>query len=219
MGTEEEALQLMKENKYEEASKLLIHLMETYPKEARYFLRFGQLLFQMKQYDEAERFFLKAIELDEAIAESFYGLGNLYYETALFDDAEKMFHHCLRLGLDDSDTHFMLGMTYVQKANLTLSLPYLQRSAELSNEPTQYFQYGLSLAKLNYIEEAKVIFEKVIEMNEEHADAFYNLAIIAIYEQAHNEALSYIEKALTLKPEHALAKQAKENIVKLLQNE
>lgn len=215
MGKEAAALQLIKEQKFEEAAKILIELMETYPKEPKHYMQFGQLLFQMKQYEEAERFLLKAIELDESIAASFYSLGNLYYETALYDDAEKIFHHALKLGLRDSDAHFMLGMTYVQKDKITLSLPYLQRSAELSDEVDKHFQYGLSLAKLNYIEEAKRVFEKVIALDEHHADGLYNLGIIAMHEQDFAKATDYIEKTLQLQENHTLALQAKETMEKL----
>lgn len=214
MDKEARVLQLMKEQKFEEAAKMLIELMETYPKEPKYYLQFGQLLFQMKQYEEAERFLLKAIELDESIAASFYSLGNLYYETGLYDDAAKVFHHTLKLGLSDSDANFMLGMTYVQKDNITLSLPYLQRSAELSDEADKHFQYGLSLAKLNYIEEAKTVFEKVISLEPNHADGLYNLAIIAMHEEDLALASDYIEKTLKVQADHTLALQAKENIEK-----
>src|SRR5699024_6469459 len=123
-------------------------------------------------------------------------LGNLYYETGLYDDAEKVFHHTLKLGLNDSDAHFMLGMTYVQKDKITLSLPYLQRSAELSEEADKHFQYGLSLAKLNYIEEAKKVFEKVISLDDKHEDGLYNLDIITMNEQDLHTETKYIDKTI-----------------------
>src|SRR5699024_6494948 len=104
------------------------------------------------------------------------------------------------------------GMTYVQKDKITLSLPYLQRSAELSNQADKQFQYGLSLAKLNYIEEAKEVFERVIALDDKHADGLYNLAIIAMHEQDLAVAADYIAQTLQLQENHALALQAKETI-------
>src|SRR5699024_7067630 len=162
------------------------------------------------QYEEAERFFLKAISLDESQPEFFNSLGNLYYETKLYDDAIKMFQHTIKLGLDESDVHFMLGMSYVQKDNITLSLPYLQRSAELSNEVEKIFQYGLSLAKLGYMDEAKIQFEHALKMEPQHSDVLYNLGVIAVHHQNLQEAIRYFNETIAIQPSHTLAVQAKE---------
>jgi len=210
MGNESKALQLLKNKEYDEAAKLLIELMETEKEEPRHFTNFGKLLFQMKQYEEAERFFLKSIELDETFAEAFNGLGNLDYETSLYDDAVKVLHHAIKLGLNDSDVFFMLGMSYVQKDNITLSLPYLQRSAELSNEVEKIFQYGLSLAKLGYMDEAKVQLEHALKMDPQHSDVLYNLGVIAVHHQNVQEAIHYFNETIAIQPSHTLAVQAKE---------
>lgn len=215
MSKEQRALQFMLDGNYEAAAKLFIELMEIEKEEPRHFMHFGKLLFQMKQYEEAERFFLKAISLDESQPEFFNSLGNLYYETKLYDDAIKMFQHTLKLGLDESDVHFMLGMSYVQNNNITLSLPYLQRSAELANEAEKLFQYGLSLAKLKYYEEATQQFINAIKLDDTHTDAIYNLAIIYVHKNELVLALQQLEKVLEQVPEHSLALQAKKEIEKL----
>lgn len=219
MNKQERAIQLLKETKYEEAAKLFIELIEENPKQPVYYINFGNLLFQMRQFEEAERFFLKAIHLDERAATAYYGLGNVYYETELYEEAEKMFQQSIRLGLQDSDVYYMLGMTYVKRNNLTLSLPFLQRGAELSDDIEKLFQYGFILAQLNYLQEAEKILLQVIQKQKDHADALYNLAIIEVHHQSYDTALQYIDKALRSQPNHQLALKAKDNIKKLVANE
>lgn len=49
-------------------------------------------------------------------------------------------------------------------------------------------------------------------MNDKHSDAYYNLGVIALYEEDLSGALDHFEKALEIQPEHVLAANAKKQI-------
>ena len=209
---QEKAIQYIEENKLEEAAKLFVEIIDDNPDDPVGYVNFGNLLLQMKQFEEAERFFLKAIEIDDETATAFFSLGNLYYDRSLFQEAEKMFQQTIRLGLEDSDVYFMLGMTYVKREYHQLAVPFLQRATELKADIEKMFQYGLALAQTNYINEAETVFLQVLEKDHLHADSLYNLGIIEVNRKNNEKALEYFDKALFAQPNHALAKNAKENL-------
>lgn len=219
MNKQEKAMKLIEEQQYEEAAQLFIEHIEEEPNDPVRYINFASFLLQMKQDEQAERFFLKAIELDEKAATAYYGLGNIYYEHELFDEAEKVYLHSIRLGMDDADVYYILGMTYVKKENMTLSLPYLQRATELSNDADMLFQYGLVLAKSDYLKEAETVLHRVVKQEEKHADAWYNLGIIAVQNDQFEMAIHYFEQVLEHQPEHLLAKEAMKKVKNQIVND
>lgn len=212
MTKEKKAIKYIEENNYEEAAKTLIELIEESPENPIGYVNFGNLLMQMQQFEEAERFFLKAIEIDDKTATAYYSLGNLYYDRALYKEAEKMYQKTLHLGLKDSDVFFMLGMTYVKRKYYQLALPFLQRAKELKEDVEKLFQYGLTLAQADYLNEAETILLQVIEKDENHADALYNLGVIEIHRDEDQKAIHFFERALTVQPDHQLAKNALQSL-------
>src|SRR5699024_3832368 len=117
------------------------------------------------------------------------------------------------LGLQESDAFYMLGMTFLKQKMLRAALPYLLTATELDNtDPNILFQYGLTLAQLNFIKDAKRVFKDVLTLEEEHSDALYNLRVIAVLNEQLNEALSYFNRALLAQPNHVLAGNGKKNV-------
>ncbi len=57
------------------------------------------------------------------------------------------------------------------------------------------FQCGLCLARLEHVKEAKPYFEKVLQMDKEHADAYYNLGVAYVFEENKEKALALFKKS------------------------
>lgn len=213
MDISENTVALLKENKTEEAIQLLSEAIEKEPQNPIHYTNFGSILLQLKQYEEAERFFLKAIDCNRETATAFYGLGSLYYETSHYEEAEKMLQQTIRLGLEESDVYYLLGMVYVKKGNHLMALPFLQRATELDHDIEMLFQYGLALAKLNHLTEARKVFTQVIAKEAQHADALYNLGMIKLHNGENNEALAYMKRSLSANPRHQLARTIEQQLL------
>lgn len=71
------------------------------------------------------------------------------------------------------------------------------------------FQYGLALAQSELLSDAKKVFETVLELNESHSDALYNLGVISLFEEDVTSALAYFDEALKYNPNHVLAANGK----------
>lgn len=213
----QEAIHLMKEKKYEQAVQTLTGVIEKNPQDPIGYINFGNLLIHMNDLNRALVFFEKAIELDPQSATAYYGLGNLYYEQKNYEQAIENFQEAIALGLDISDVYFMLGMSLANRNHQMLAIPYLLRAIELDpNDEEKLFQYGLSLAKAEYLNDAKEIFEQVIALNNKHSDAHYNLGILSLYHDKHSDALAHFKTALQFEPHHILAANGKTQVEKML---
>ncbi|MFD1609838.1 tetratricopeptide repeat protein [Oceanobacillus luteolus] len=219
MEKNREAIRMMQEKKYEEAAKLFNEIIEENPSDPLGYINFGNLLVELQENERAERFFLKAIDLDENAATAYYGLGNLYFEQNQFEHAAKYLQHALDKGLEDAHVYYLLGLSLQNKEEFRLALPYLLRATELQPGETNYlFQYGLSLAQCQLIDEAKSVFTKVIDFDKEHSDAYYNLGVIAVFEEDAKQALAYFDTALQNQSDHYLAANGKKQVEEFLEN-
>src|SRR5699024_7577609 len=111
----------------------------------------------------------------------------------------------------------MLGIECQQQEQFKLALTYLLRAMELNPKDEEItFQYGLTLAQCDHIQDAASIFQDVLEINPKHSDAHYNLGVIAIYDEDLTKALQHFEQALANQPDHILAANGKKQINELL---
>lgn len=204
----ERATRHIQANEYKKALQIYIDWIENHPEDPIGYINAGNICAQLNQTEEAEKFLTRAIELDERAATAFVSLGNVYFKQSLYNEAGKMFHQALQLGYEDSDLYYLYGMTYVHTQRPLLGLPFLQRAVELEKNKDYMFQYGLVLAQLHYLDEAEQVFNDVLEIDENHADCLYNVAIIHVHRNDLERAYSLLEKTLQIAPQHDLAHKA-----------
>lgn len=202
--------QLVREQKIEEAVQLLLQAVENEPEDPLHYVNLGTLLFQHNQYEEAESFFLQALQLDEEMATAHFGLASIHYEEGQYKAAATALRTCIALGMEDADVYYLLGMSYIHLHNPLLALPFLQRATELKEEVSYLFQYGLTLAKQTHREEAKEVFEKILTLDNHHADTLYNLGILYIHDNEIEKGFHFLKRTIDINPNHQLAKQALE---------
>lgn len=211
---------MTKRDDYESAVKLLMDHIEAYPEDPLGYINFGNALLQMNDLTGAKACFEKVLLIDSNMAEAYFGLGSVYYEQLLFTRAGESFEKALSQGLATADTHYMLGRTLLAQGHKELAMPYLLRGMELDPSDTEIaFQYGLTLAQLNYIREAKLVFENLLNNGaSNNSDVYYNLGVIASQDDDLQGALKHFEAALRIQSDHLLAANAKTNIMKLLKH-
>ena len=210
MSYSDKIVQLIKENKIETAVELLLEAVELEPDNPLHLVNLGNLLLQHKEYEQAESFFLRALQLDEHMATAHFGLASLHYELGKYKDAASAFRACIALNMEDAEVYYLLGMSYLKLKNPLLASPFLQRASELEEGVDYLFQYGLTLAQLDHLTEAKKVFKRVLAIDEKHADSLYNLAIIYIHEDRYDETVDLLQATLAINPNHQLAKRALE---------
>lgn len=217
MDLNKQAIEHIKQDELEKAAELFTQFIEKHPEDPVGYINFGNLLLHMKDTVRAKNFFKRAIALDEKAATAHYGLGNVYFEESSFSDAQEQFNKAIELGLKDGDVYYMLGMSLLYLDHFQLAMPYLLRATELDpDDEEKLFQYGLTLAQSDYIPDAKSVFEDVLNRNDAHSDAHYNLGVIFSYENDFTKALHHFDQALRIQPDHLLASNGKENLEGIL---
>lgn len=219
MENQQKAIQLMKERKFDEAANLFNAYIEENPKDPVGYVNFGNLLMHMREYDRALRFYEKAIQLDEKTATAHYGIGNVLFDQEKYSDAQHHYQNALTHKLDVSDVHFMLGLSLQYQELHTLALPYLLRAVELEPDEEKEFQYGLALANEQMLDEAREMFDNVLQRNNQHSDAHYNLGVIALYNQDTDKSMYHFDEALKYQPDHLLAANGKKQLQSFLDEE
>lgn len=204
--------QLVKQNEIEAAVELLLQAVEAEPDNPLHLVNLGTLLFQHNQYEEAEAFFLQALQLDEQMATAHFGLASVHYERRQFKEATRALRTCIALQMEDADVYYLLGMSYINLHNPLLALPFLQRASEIQQTTTYLFQYGLTLAKQEHYQEAQKVFEKILKIDNTHADTLYNLAIIYLQDNRTEAGFDLLKQALEIEPNHHLAKRLLEQL-------
>lgn len=208
MTIQNEAIQEMQKGNYEKAIELFMKAVEEDPNEATGYINIGNIFASLGDSEQAEPFFQKALTLDEKAGTALYGLANLYYNEERFEEAAKLYEKALQTGLESADVYFMLGKSIEQAGNDRLALPYLQRAVELAEDDYEIMlSYGILLAKLELFKEARPVFEAILQAQPEHADAHYNLGVLfAVSTDDQVRALSHLQQAYTIEPEHTQAR-------------
>lgn len=204
----EMGIQAMQEERFEDAVKAFTEAIEQSPEDTVGYINFGNLLGAMGDSERAERFFQKAISLDESAATAYYGLANLYYNNERFDEAAKLYERSIRNGIEGADAHYMLAKSFEHAGHTKLALPYMQRAAELAPEDVQIrLANAILMASLEMFDFAKPELEAVLALDENNADAYYNLGVLyAVSTDDVDTAKAHLQKALAIAPEFDQAK-------------
>lgn len=208
MEYNELGIKALQEGAYEKAIEAFMKAAEEEPDNPVGYINLGNVFASAGDTERAERFFQKAISLDENAGSALYGLGNLYFTSERFEEAAKLYEKAIHTGLDEADAYFMLGKSLKQSDKPKLALPYLQRAAELAPSDLEIrLAFGILLAEMELFEEARKELTFIIELDEENADAHYNLGVLyAVSTDRKDDALFHLEKAFTLEPDHTQAR-------------
>lgn len=208
----EQGLEFMRARRYEDAARAFDQAIQADPGNPTGYTNFGNLLIAVHQPDRSPAFFEKALQLDPRFAPAIFGYGNAFFEMARYGEALEWFEKARKAGLNDGDIFYMMALCCEQLKQPGRALAAYQRAVELNGSDTEArFQYGLMLAKLGQVDPAEKQFLQVLKddgLAGRHADAYYNLGVIAMYRDDDREASRCFSQALKLQSGHMLAAHA-----------
>ena len=208
MGHNEEAIQALEAGNFEKAVAEFIQAAEEAPDDPVGYVNVGNVFASLGDVEKAEPFFQKALTLDSEMGTAFYGLANLYYNQERFDEATTLYEKAIQCGVKEADAYFMLGKSLESAGKGRLALPYLQTAIELAPDDHEIrLSYGILLANEGVYEVAEGEFQKILEVQENNADAHFNLGYLyAVSTEDKERALHHLERAYTIEPEHVQAR-------------
>lgn len=204
--------QLIQQGHYDKALQACFDNIENNPEEVENYINSGILLVEANEIEKAERFFQRAITLQPENGSIYYNFANIYFNEQRFQEAIKLYQIAKQKSFDTKDTNFMLGLSFVQLNAKKEALPYLMRASELDqafDDIALQFQYALVLCELELFDQAIPILNQILEYDDQHADAQYNLTL-AMYMQNENidVAIKGFERAIQMDSSHLLSQHA-----------
>ena len=156
--------------------------------------------------DTALYFFNKAIELDSTLSEAYQGRGYYYIHKAETQKAVDDLNKSISLSPNNSMAYFNLAYAYFLSRDYVDALKNFKKSNELTKSaPDQlliYVMMYLSYMSVGDFQKAELYSQKMEQIN--HAGALYKYWLPIIYGK-YDEALTEVEKYLTLHPEDVTA--------------
>ena len=129
----------------------------------------------------------------------------------LLNDYGKVIEYALKMNpviQNDPWTSYRIAESYMKRDDFSAATPWMKRSIELKPKQLNFLQkYGNLLYSLNKINDARLVFEKILSYNPKYAEAWNSLGLL-ICDKGKGDlakALEYYDKALSLDPDLELA--------------
>ena len=170
--------QLMRQNRLEEAEKLLEEAISLDPEFVDAIDHLGIVYRRQNRLDEAERMYLRSIELNKENAVPFINLAVIYRIQGKLNDAFQLYRHVAQIQPNNPEGYYGIGEIFYLIENFENAMMFFDAAIELYNRvnsPTVY-------------------------------DAYYYKGMIYYYTEKFEEALIYLEEAVKGNPDNETLK-------------
>jgi Flp pilus assembly protein TadD len=190
------------QNRPSDAVEAFREALTVRPDDAGLHRALGTALAVAGRTSEAEAELGKAAELQPQDLSHRYALGLLYLETRRPSRAVEVFSGLLSARPEDPALLLARGDAHSVSGDSARALTDYQAAARLQSDNAEtHFRTGLALLSLGRRPEAQQAFLATIRTNDKHADAFNNLAFLAIErKEGLDQALLWAGKATSLAP-------------------
>ncbi len=114
--------------------------------------------------------------------------------------------------------YHQIGHLYREKGDHSRAEQWYRKSVEANGTTRNLIFLGACLAKQGKFSEAKKYHKKAIKVASDVPDeAYYNLGLILRAEERFEDACECFDKALELDPDYTIAKEARSDVLKVLQ--
>lgn len=178
--------------------------------ELNLFFSIGKIYYYMGDayYKIAINYLEKSLKLGNKRKDLFYILGLTYSNIGKYEDAIKYYNESLKIE-DDVLVTLAIGITYSKNNDFNNAKKFIEKVINTTNEPKikekSLFIMGQILFDQQQFNESEKYFQKVIEMNENSANAFFYLGEIFLSYGDKVKARSYWRKTLDIDPSHIRA--------------
>ena len=125
----------IKKQMFPEATDAFLQVAEMAPKFAAAFHQLGVCYQQQDQPEKALEYYRKTIDLDPSNTDAFYNSGLILFKLTRIDEALDLFEKALAQKPDDPAFLEMAGRCYINKADFTKAIEYLEKAKIGYNDP------------------------------------------------------------------------------------
>jgi len=199
--------QLLDEDQFDEAEKLLRKSIEIKPDYADAHDNLGFVLLQKNKIEEAEKEYKIALKLNPKSAKTHQNLGALYLERNEYDKAQKALETSLKIDPEYSEAHEGIGVILQYKKDIDGA----QRAYETAirykpgNANAHYRLGTIYMTKEEY-DKAEKAFRAFYKIKPKNPRVYFMLGkIFSMKDETVSEAISMYKKSISLDPSNTYA--------------
>ena len=163
----------------------------------------GVIAHQEGDHAKSSKLIRHALQFNPDVAPYYYNLGEALYAQMYFTEAAKSYRECVRLQPETAAAWNRLGLIE-QNHNFNIEAAELAYTTALHCKPDFYqVLNNFGLLKLSQLEyhDASELFRKALTLKSDYAEAAHNLAITLQHINKIDEAETFFQQALKLRPE------------------
>ena len=197
------ALNLIKENNFSEAKKILEDLNKDFPNEIEILKNLALCELNLRNPQKALEVFKNVISQDETDATSWFYAGTLYALMNDDNNAEKAFLKVIELRPDYTDAYKNLILIYLKNGQMEKIQPFEEKIQEFDSEDYQaFYMLGTTYVALHQYEKALSYLLKAIELKPDNPLLLNNIGSTYLALHRPEEAIELFKKALELDKEN-----------------
>ena len=191
-----EAFNLHKAGKLDEAERLYLEIIENDDKNAEVLNLLGMIYLQKFQLTKAEEYILRAISIS-ANKYFFENLAKVYLEKEDTQKAIDLYTELLKISPDEFDYLFNIASAYKLAKNIDKSIEYYKKAAEVNpKNPDTYHNLGHIYDNEGNSAESIKYYEKALELAPDDYETKYYTGLVYFKNRDYKNGLKYFESRL-----------------------
>jgi len=171
----------------DKAIEIYERIKSKYPNSPQVHYGLGMCYIKLKQYEKAMSALERAIMLQPDLKDAYYNLGVAYEESGRYREALSVYQKFLKLNPNPQSGLFLflkVGKIYYRMNEPENAIKFLEKAKEIrpDNFETNYY-LALSYDRMNQFEKAASVYNKLIKLNPEGAEAYYS-QLVKLYDRA-----------------------------------
>ncbi|CAA6805771.1 MAG: Unknown protein [uncultured Aureispira sp.] len=127
-------------------------------------------------------------------------------EDGDYEEAEDLADEAIDAFPEEAFGYYYVGEAMFLQGDIDDAIAYYQQAIEkASDNPDYKARLALMHAKLNEEEKAKQIYKSILDVHGDHVDTLVAMGVYASNENALEEALGYLDRALEVSPDYDVA--------------
>lgn len=155
----------------------------------------------------------KAVQLSPGYVQAWFALGLAYFDNQQYDQAEAAFGRVPKGGRLSLEAMFYSGLSYLYTGNYAGAQATFASIASVLPLPEVLNDEGIAFNRRG--QNGTAFFKRVVEMDPQNADYWFNLAVSERRQKNDTAALNAVAHALTLHPQDEEAQNLRKNLTML----
>ena len=197
---------LLDQQKFDDAIKATLALMETYPSSAVLNITLGQCHFELGQIEPAINSYQRAIEINPECAEAYFNMGIILKDKGDLDAAIENYQKVIKIDPNSAVAYNNIAIAFQAKGDLDSAIKYFEKALSIEPNCAQtHINMGITFKARNELKAAIKSYKKVIQIDPCSFDAYNSVgnAFLAMGDIV--RALDSYRQAIKIKPDYAEA--------------